>query len=92
MTPAFITVNTVAAALAISPRQVHRMLDYGELPSVYVGRLRRIPATAFERYLVALDQQAEADRRGRIGDARICSQADWAARDQLVRRADCPRT
>jgi excisionase family DNA binding protein len=75
MTPAFVTVKTAAAALAISPRQVHRLLDYGELPSVYIGRLRRIPVAAFTRYLSALDHEAEADQRRRTSDARICGAA-----------------
>jgi len=63
--PSFLTVRDVAAELRISVRQAHRLLDEGRLPSCRIGRLRRIPADAFARYLSALKQDAAADQRER---------------------------
>lgn len=61
----FYTVKEVAAALAISYRQTHRLLDAGELPSAYFGRLRRVPADDFDAYLLALKEDARARQQSR---------------------------
>jgi excisionase family DNA binding protein len=46
-----LTIGQVAAALSVHPRTVGRMLDRGDLPAVTVGRRRRIPQPALDRYL-----------------------------------------
>jgi len=62
-TPRFYDATHAAHSLGISVRQVHRMMACGDLPSAYVGRLRRIPARAFDAYIAALQQEAEAAQR-----------------------------
>jgi excisionase family DNA binding protein len=51
-------VSEVAATLAISERQAWRLVLSGELESVHLGRLRRVPASAVDDYIAA--------RRGQV--------------------------
>ena len=57
----FLTIAQVAQGLSLSTRQIHRMLDSGELVSVYFGRSRRIPATEYERYVDSAVSDARAE-------------------------------
>lgn len=58
-------VREAARILDISERQVARLLDRGELPSVKLGRIRRIPRRAFEDWLNARIADAETTQRQR---------------------------
>ena len=40
--PEFLTVTQVALILQVSPRQVYRWIDGGQLPAVRLGRIVRI--------------------------------------------------
>ena len=62
-TARFYDAHHAAQSLGISVRQVHRMMACGDLPSAFVGRLRRIPARAFDAYLTSLEADAEAAQR-----------------------------
>lgn len=57
--------NDVAEVLGIGRTKVYELLKSGELHSVRVGRLRRVPQAALEDYLARLDDTAG---RGRGGD------------------------
>lgn len=46
-----LTIGQVAAALRVSTRTVGRMLDRGDLPSVPVGKRRRVHRADLDRYL-----------------------------------------
>lgn len=48
MQPVFLTRQQAAELLGVSLATVNRMLARGELPSVTIGRLRRIPVIALE--------------------------------------------
>lgn len=61
----FLTVKQAAQRLALSPRTVHRMLDAGELPSILLGRQRRIPATDFDAWVQARVEDARGAAHSR---------------------------
>jgi len=52
-----LTIPEAAEALGISARQVYVLIDRGDIPSVHIGRLRRIAVRALEQYIE--DRQAE---------------------------------
>ena len=49
--PLFIRPQDAAKLLSISSATVHRLLDSGEIPSVVIGKRKRIPAKQFQRYV-----------------------------------------
>jgi len=55
-TPNFIlwTVEQAAKRMAVSPSTVRRLIHSGQLPSVTLGRCRRIPSTVVEEFVQAL--------------------------------------
>lgn len=59
-----LTAEEAAERLAIGRTAVYALLKSGELESVRIGRLRRIPATAVENYVQQLitNQTAEEDK------------------------------
>lgn len=59
--------NDVAEVLGIGRTKVYELLKSGELHSVRVGRLRRVPQAALEDYLARLDDTAGRGR-SRGGD------------------------
>lgn len=58
-----LTVNQTAELLSISDDQVYRLLRRGELTSLKIGRLRRIPRAAVDTWI---DQQL-AQQEGGLG-------------------------
>ena len=61
----FYKAKEVAERLGLSTATVHRMLDAGELPSAYFGKLRRVPREDFDAYLEAKKEDARAHQRQR---------------------------
>lgn len=47
------TVPAYAGRLAISPRQVYRLIEQGEVKAYRIGRAVRIPSTEVERYITS---------------------------------------
>ena len=45
------SVNDYAGRLAISPRQVYRLIEQGEVKAFRVGRAVRIPSSEVERFI-----------------------------------------
>jgi excisionase family DNA binding protein len=54
--PALLTVDEAAAYLNCSPRHIERLLARGLLPSVRLGRLRRISRVALDDYWRQLEE------------------------------------
>jgi len=65
MTRSFYTVKEVAGALAVSVATAHRLLDAGEIPSTYCGKLRRVPKVDFDSYVEAITEDARAQQSER---------------------------
>lgn len=61
----FYKAREVAERIGVSTATVHRMLDAGELPSAYFGKLRRVPKADFEQWLDAKVEDARAHQRQR---------------------------
>ena len=55
-----LTVNEAAVALGLGRSFVWGMVMRGDLPSVKLGRARRIPALALDEYVVRLTEQNSA--------------------------------
>ncbi len=53
-----LTIPEVCAALVISRDAVYELLHSGKLPSITIGRLRRIRITDLERFVAALPRTA----------------------------------
>lgn len=53
-----LTVEAAAARLSISRTRMYALLKSGDVTSVRVGRLRRIPATALETFAAQLQHAA----------------------------------
>jgi excisionase family DNA binding protein len=47
------SVNAYAGRLAISPRQVYRLIEQGEVKAYRVGRAVRVPETEVERFITS---------------------------------------
>jgi excisionase family DNA binding protein len=47
------SVNAYAGCLAISPRQVYRLIEQGEVKAYRIGRAVRIPTTEVERFITS---------------------------------------
>lgn len=47
------TIPAYAGRLAISPRQVYRLIEQGEVRAYRIGRAVRIPTTEVERYITS---------------------------------------
>lgn len=48
----FLKISEIANVLRVSTQTVRRLIATGELPSVCVGRQRRVPADAFDAYML----------------------------------------
>jgi excisionase family DNA binding protein len=51
------TVAEAASLLSISRASAYRLIDLGELPTVKIGRLRRVTADQLESYLKTLEDR-----------------------------------
>lgn len=51
--PLLVSPETAAGILEVSRTQVYVMLASGELPSLKIGRLRRIPVRALEEWIAS---------------------------------------
>lgn len=71
-TQAVASPTEVAPVLGMSARSVHRAMDRGELPEVWLGRRRLVPMPALLRLLGAEHEDAPGGGRGRdladVGD------------------------
>jgi excisionase family DNA binding protein len=56
-----LTVEEVAKRLRLGRTFVYRLISSGELESVKVGRLRRVPAACLPEYVAALRGARKAD-------------------------------
>jgi excisionase family DNA binding protein len=56
--PLLLRIDEAAQALALSTRQVYRLIDRGELVAVHSGRAVRIPADTLTRYVDELKEAA----------------------------------
>lgn len=50
--PEYLTVDQIAATLAISKMTVYRLINSGEIPGIRVGRSFRVERGAFDAYLL----------------------------------------
>jgi excisionase family DNA binding protein len=71
MTRRFHTPEEVADLLRVSPAAVHRLLRRGELPSVRIGRMRRVEDGELQRWLRRRGWPPEVRSNGR-GEACLC--------------------
>jgi excisionase family DNA binding protein len=53
--PALLSVDQAAQYLSCSPRHIERLLASGQLRSVKLGRLRRIPRAALDDLIAQLE-------------------------------------
>jgi excisionase family DNA binding protein len=58
-----LTVRQAADELGISRANVYNRMASGEIRSVHIGALRRIPREALEEYVASLAEQAAASRQ-----------------------------
>lgn len=49
--PQLLNVNEAAKLLAVSRATIYELMECGELPSVWIGRARRIPTFALKAYV-----------------------------------------
>lgn len=64
--PQLLTIKAVAARLAISPSEAHRLVQQGRIAGLRIGRLWRVREDVLARYI--REQEAEAAReRRRVG-------------------------
>jgi excisionase family DNA binding protein len=52
MTEVLLTVSEAAKRLSLGRTMLYELIAKGELPSLKIGRARRIPASALERWVV----------------------------------------
>ncbi len=62
--PLLLTPEASADRLGIGRSQMFELLRTGQVASVKIGRLRRIPTTALEDYVAALTSAATARNQG----------------------------
>ncbi len=62
--PLLVSVEEAADALSLSRSKVYELLGAGALPSVYVGRCRRIEAAALQDFVVALRSSTSTTAAG----------------------------
>lgn len=55
-----LTIEQAADRLAIRRTSLYRLLDSGELESVHIGRARRIPEDAVDRFIESLRTKQES--------------------------------
>lgn len=67
-TPSSSTTNRLGAAayLGVSPRTVGKLIRSGELPSLRIGRLRRITWAALSEFLQKKTAEAMAEKGGEV--------------------------
>ena len=66
MTKLLLTADETAQLIGFSRSKTYAMLKSGELPSLKVGRTRRVPAAALEEWV--RDQAARQERAKRRAD------------------------
>ena len=59
-----LTVEEAAKRLRLGRTLVYRLISSGQLESVKVGRLRRVPAECLPEYVAALRGQGTIEHRG----------------------------
>jgi excisionase family DNA binding protein len=52
MTEVLLTVSEAAKRLSLGRTMLYELIAKGELPSIKIGRARRIPASALEQWVV----------------------------------------
>lgn len=62
LTARLLRIHEVADLLALSRSKTYQLVASGELPSVTIGRSRRVTAAALEQYLEALERPCAAER------------------------------
>lgn len=60
-TPILVTVERAAEMLAIGRTRMFALLRDGDIPSVLIGRSRRVPVAALEQYVAGLTVVGSAD-------------------------------
>jgi excisionase family DNA binding protein len=60
-----LTPEEAARRLSIGRTTIYALMASGDLPSVTIGRCRRIPASALKSFVVRLGDEASSDRRRR---------------------------
>jgi excisionase family DNA binding protein len=56
--PLVLTINSAAERLGISRSLMYALIQSGEVESVRIGRLRRVPTEALSEYVTALRRSA----------------------------------
>lgn len=56
-----LTVEQAAERMAVSPSTVRRLIRSGRLPSINLGRCRRVPSTVVEEFVQGLLDDAMSD-------------------------------
>lgn len=56
----------VAKLLRISEMTVYRLMDSGQLPAIRIGRLRRIPESAYREFLESGREETDLDTLRRL--------------------------
>jgi excisionase family DNA binding protein len=59
--PILLTVREVADRLSVSRSRVYELLGRGLLESVRIGRSRRVPLDALDRFVAALREEVQSD-------------------------------
>ncbi len=57
MQPRLLTLGEAATALGIGATKLHNLIRSGALASVRIGKARRVPVEALDRYLSGLSDQ-----------------------------------
>ncbi|OAI43520.1 hypothetical protein AYO38_02640 [bacterium SCGC AG-212-C10] len=56
--PILLNVVDAATTLSISRSRLYELLARGDIPTIHIGRLRRIPRRALEDYVERLERDA----------------------------------
>ncbi len=59
--PLLLTIDQAAVALAVSPRTLENLIADGRISSLKVGRLRRVPRAALDRFIENSIAEVEGD-------------------------------
>jgi len=63
METAFLTVAEAAAVIKVGRSKTYQMVRSGELPSVKIGRSRRVPARKLQDWIERKTDESEQGRR-----------------------------
>jgi excisionase family DNA binding protein len=55
-------IEEAARVLSLGRSKTYQLVMEGAIPSIHIGRSRRIPAAALERWIDQRTQEAETDR------------------------------